>query len=370
MMDLKKAGVSVHLLDRQAQEEPNSTRHLKSTKTSWKPLNILRYFYMRLPQSVTIQLMMFIVYPRRLRELLKKIRPDILHAWFVYDSGCIAALSRFRPVVVSSWGSDVAIDNRDPKRPLWLLEWANRLSLKRADMITATSKWLAQQTARYAPKGKTIHVIPFGIDCNKFNADKKKNNAGIITLGFAKHLLPKYGPDILIEAFGALAGKYPFLRLKMAGDGYMLSELERRTQAIGISNRVRFLGEIPHDKMPDFLSDVDIAVQPSIYESESFGVAALEASAMEIPVVSNWVGGVPECVEDGETGILVERKDVKALAGAISRLVEDSMLRKRMGRAGRKYVLSRYRWEDNVSAMEGLYKNLLCRFGGHTMSKG
>jgi len=194
------------------------------------------------------------------------------------------------------------------------------------------------------------------------NPSKKKSAAKKITLGFAKHLLLKYGPDLLIEAFGVLACKFPFLKLKMAGEGNMCSELKRRVNDIGIEDRVDFWGNIPHSDMPTFLSDVDIAVQPSRLNSESFGVAALEASAMEIAVVSTKVGGVPECVRDGETGILIEPRDVKALTNALSYLIENLDKRKQMGKAGRKFVLGNYRWEKNTEKMMGIYKATLLNF--------
>ena len=361
IMDLKKAGISVHLLNSQVLTN-SFVGYTKSTEKSSGLSYVGRHFYRRLPEWITTPLKIYLVNPRRLRNLLKKIQPDILHAWFLYDSGCIAALSRYRPLVVSSWGTDVTFNSFDNGRSLWMLKWANRFCLKKADVITATSKWLADRTAEYAPKGNTIQIVPFGIDCEEFNPVEKKIENGTVTLGFAKHLLPKYGPDTLIEAFVHLKDEYPFLRLKMAGEGYMLAELERRVRAFDVENRVTFMGKIPHSEMPRFLSEVDIAIQPSRRNSESFGVAALEASAMEIPVVSTRVGGVPECIKDGKTGILVKPDDAKALSEAIAFLIENPQKGKEMGKAGRKFVLQNYRWQDNTKAMMEIYQQTLLYF--------
>lgn len=364
--DLEKVGIKVHLLNRRSTSDREHTKHTKTTKALGNPKDIGRRFYARLPEKLTVPIKIYLINPKRLRVILAKIKPDILHAWFLYDSGCMAALSGYRPLIVSSWGADVAFMSYDyisKSRPLWMLKWANRLSLRKADVITATSEYLADETAKYAPKGKTIHIVPFGIDCETFLPIKKNNKNETITIGFAKHLLPKYGPDILVEAFSLLTNKYPFLRLKIAGEGYMLAELERKAEGMGVKDKVKFSGKIPHEKMPDFLSDVDIAVQPSRHKSESFGVAALEASAMEIPVVSTWTGGISECVKDGETGILVELDSTKALANAISVLIENPQKRKEMGKTGRKFVLDNYRWQNNVKSMSEIYKNTIsmCR---------
>jgi len=360
--NLEKVGISVHLLNRRTSNNSDSMGYSKSPAISEKLRNSTRSIYMRLLKKMIVPLKMYLVNTKRLGNLLKGIQPDILHAWFLYDSGCMAALSGYRPLVVSSWGADVILDTPHESRPLWMLRWANRFSLKKADTITATSEYLAKETSKYARKRRTIHVVPFGIDCDMFNSKMKKNEKKTVTLGFAKHLLPKYGPDLLIEAFGVLAHKYPFLRLKMAGEGYMLRELERSIHIIDINDRVIFTGKIPHNEIPDFLSDVDIAVQPSRYNSETFGVAALEASAMEIPVVSTKVGGVPECVRDGETGILIEPNDAKILARAISFLIEHPQKREQMGEAGRNFVKARYCWKDNVSQMESIYINCMKKF--------
>jgi glycosyltransferase involved in cell wall biosynthesis len=96
---------------------------------------------------------------------------------------------------------------------------------------------------------------------------------------------------------------------------------------------------------------------PSI--REEFGVAAVEAQAMEIPVVATKVGGVPEVVLDGETGILVEPGNIEQLVHAVFTLIENPALRRQMGERGRRHVLANYRWEDNAALMEKLYQQFL-----------
>lgn len=143
----------------------------------------------------------------------------------------------------------------------------------------------------------------------------------------------------------------------MAGSGELRSQLEALTQQLGLMRHISFAGAIEHRRIPEFLADVDIFVMPSIWEA--FGVAAVEAQAMGIPVVATNVGGIPKVVLDGETGILVEPRNSEQLAQAILTLIEDPALRRQMGERGRKHVLANYRWEDNAALMERLYHDFM-----------
>jgi glycosyltransferase involved in cell wall biosynthesis len=110
---------------------------------------------------------------------------------------------------------------------------------------------------------------------------------------------------------------------------------------------------VAHEQVPDVLGELDIFAMPST--AEGFGVAALEAQAMELPVVASRVHGIPDVVQHERTGILVTPGDDDRLAAAIRRLVEDKELRRELGQAGREFVEERYRWQDNASVMERLY---------------
>jgi glycosyltransferase involved in cell wall biosynthesis len=103
---------------------------------------------------------------------------------------------------------------------------------------------------------------------------------------------------------------------------------------------------------------IDIFVMPSTCQ-ESFGVAAIEASACEVPVVATRLGGVPEAVVDGQTGILVPPFDAKSLAEACISLIRDPQRRKTLGKAGRQFVLERYQWKANAATMASVYAQVL-----------
>ena len=281
--------------------------------------------------------------------IVRAFAPDILHVHYI--SPKLFWYWEVKNLFVSPWGSDVIDDYSSETKPLLY----RRFVFRQAKVVTATSPFLADVTRHYTDK--EIQIVPFGVDCQVFRPTGRINTTSAVTLGFVKHLKVRYGPEYLIQAMEMIVRKYPQTRLLMAGSGELRSQLEALAQQLDLTRNVSFLGAIEHEKVPELLKNVDISVMPSI--REAFGVAALEAQAMEIPVVATRVGGIPEVVLDGETGILVEPGDSEQLAQAILTLIENPALRRQMGERGRRHVLANYRWEDNAALMEDLYQQVL-----------
>jgi 2-deoxystreptamine N-acetyl-D-glucosaminyltransferase/2-deoxystreptamine glucosyltransferase len=128
---------------------------------------------------------------------------------------------------------------------------------------------------------------------------------------------------------------------------------------LGIEDSVELRGWVDAGDVPAFLHELDVFVLPSVFEG--FGVAAAEAAATGLPVVASDVYGIPDVVQQGETGLLVPAKDVSALAAAMLRLAKDADLRRTMGRAGHNYVASHYDWDANAAQMERLYERVTNR---------
>ncbi len=294
----------------------------------------------------------------RWRALLRALRPDIVHVHYIPGEARDAFYYRgVRRLVVSTWGSDVVFPPGDPPPPARVRRI--RSLLRQAHRLTATTTFLAEHTRRFAPEGKPIAVIPFGVDCERFSprADAPRSD-GLVQLGYIKTLEPKYGPDVLVEAFARIHARHPHTRLLLAGAGSMAAALRARIAQLGLAGVVAMPGRLPLDAVAEEMRRLDLFVMPTV-AAEAFGVAAIEASACEVPVVASRAGGVPEAVLDGHTGLLVPPRDRDALAEACIRLIEDPALAGRLGRAGREYVLARYRFEDNASALERLYAELL-----------
>ncbi len=141
------------------------------------------------------------------------------------------------------------------------------------------------------------------------------------------------GIDVLLRAFAAIAPHHPRLRLVLAGEGDLRRELQALTRSLAIHNSVEFAGHLPSAALAARMSHATAIVLPS--RSEGLPLALLEAMAHGRPIVASAVGGIPEAIQDGETGLLVAPGDPKPLAHALDHLLTDSALRDRLGAAAR-----------------------------------
>lgn len=294
------------------------------------------------------------------RRLLRNIRPEVLHAHFASGYGTLGRLSDYRPYILSVWGSDVyhfPCKSSIHRRVL-------TANLRAAGHIVSISHAMAQQTRSLYPRAD-ISVVPWGIDPSQFCSSKEPSRTSELVVGTVKALHKTYGIDILIDAFAkarqqlalddeAVASR---LRLLIVGGGADREQLEAQVSALGLGDVTTFAGRIPHAEVPAYLNCLDIYVATS--RRESFGVAVVEASACERPVVVSDVGGLPEVVENGVTGYIVECENAEVTAEALLELINDPLQRHRMGRAGRQRALERYTWVSNVTDMEAVYQRVL-----------
>jgi glycosyltransferase involved in cell wall biosynthesis len=276
--------------------------------------------------------------------VLRRWRPQLVNAHYASGYGTTAALCGVGPLLLSVWGSDVY----DFPYENALKGWLVRRNLRRATAVASTSEAMARQVRRLVPDIGEIAITPFGVDLERFSPAPRPENRPL-TVGIVKSLAPKYGVDLLVRAF---AGLPPACRLLIVGDGPQRAGLEALTRELGIAERTEFAGAVPHADVPRWLNRLDIYAAPSRLDSESFGVAVIEASACALPVVVSDAGGLPEVVRDGETGLVVPRDDVPALQAALLRLVQDAPLRARLGGAGRAHVMRSYAWAHCVDLME------------------
>jgi L-malate glycosyltransferase len=300
---------------------------------------------------------------KHLKKLLADLQPDLLHVHYASGYGTLGRLSGYHPLMLSVWGSDVY---DFPATSFWHRA-AVAANLKDADWVCSTSEVMAQQTKSIYSDLPHLSITPFGIDISKFRPLPTLRDNKYLTVGTVKRLTPKYGVDILIKAFAkarkrAIA-EYPELaqklRLIIIGDGIQRKELRTLTKQLKIVDVTTFIGAVPHEKVPEYLNQLDIYVAASRLDSESFGVAVLEASACGLPVVVSDAGGLPEVVQDKVTGYIAPKENVAATAEAIFKLITNESDRATMGIAGRQLVIDRYVWQENVELMRETYDKLL-----------
>ncbi len=288
-----------------------------------------------------------------LRKILNYLKPDIIHIHYLINTPLVFAFWKTKNIVLSVWGNDIVTDSR---RESFFKIWYKKTLLRWAGAITATTIFLAEQTKKYVDRN--ISIIPFGVDTSKFNG-LRHSSTDYVNITFIKHLEEKYGAKYLLEAIPLILEKNKNIRVFIAGTGSQELFLKNLTSKLLIEEYVVFLGRLEHEEVVDLLRKTHIFVMPSVWESESFGVSAIEASAMEIPVVASNLPGVREAVIDGVTGILVPPRDPQAIADACLTLINDESLRKEMGKAGRIFVKENFEWEMCVNKMINLYQRVL-----------
>jgi L-malate glycosyltransferase len=289
------------------------------------------------------------------KYFIKKIKPDILHAHYATSYGFLARASGFHPFIITGWGADI-FDS--PKKTL--IKKILMKSFKNADAISVLSEITREEIKKMTDK--YVHLIPFGVDINKF-CPSQSNEGDIIRIGTIRTLTEKYGVEYLIRAFAKICKKYSNVQLDIVGDGSLRSSLEQLTIELGINNKVMFHGYINQnasfEKYIKILQSFDVFAILSILDSETFGVAAVEASACGIPVVATSVGGLPEVIEAEKTGLLVSPRNVEDTANALDRLLSNKKLRIDMGKAGRAKVEANYNWTFNIQQMVNLYSQTI-----------
>ena len=295
-----------------------------------------------------------------LRTLLTAIKPDLVNAHYASGYGTLAALVHFRPAVLSVWGSDVYdFPYELPPLKMWLMRWI----LSRFDRVASTSRVMAAQVRKLTPRVEHIDVTPFGVDTSVFVPVPGARDERCITIGTVKTLARKYGVDSLIRAFAQArddgeveaAGLRPKLRLVLVGDGSERLTLSSLARELGIEDCTTFVGAVEHARVPQFLNQFDIYVAVSRLDSESFGVAVIEASSCAVPVIVSDKGGLPEVVEPNVTGFVAPADDVVRTAQHLKSLILDDSLRQKMGAAGRQRVIYHYEWRACIETMVACY---------------
>lgn len=286
-----------------------------------------------------------------IKKIIKKINPDVLHAHYASSYGLLGALVNFHPYIVSVWGKDVFDFPTKSIAHKKSIEYV----LKKADKILSTSKVMAIETNKYT--NKNVVVTPFGVDTNKYKPNNEYKDDEKIIIGTVKTLDPKYGVDYLIKSFANTVKNNPdkCLELHIAGKGDQKQELIELSKNLDIYEKVKFLGFLSEEEVINTFNSFDIAAFPSIFDSESFGVAAVEAGACGVPVIVSNVGGLPEATKPNVSSIVVEKENISELTSALDKLINNQKLRKKMGTAGRQYVIENFDIKDNFGKVNDIY---------------
>jgi len=229
-----------------------------------------------------------------------------------------------------------------------------------ADAVTACSAQTLVDAEQFTgiDLGDRGSVIPGGVDVERFSTAQPENRARPYLLGAGRHVNVK-GFDTLIGAYRLVLDQLPGAPdLVIAGDGEERPKLEMLAAAREISDRVEFVGQYDRSDIARLFKGCTLFVLPS--RAEGLPLVSLEAMAAGKPVVATRVGGIPEVVIDGVTGLLVSPDDPVGLADSICRLLENPILAKQVASAGRRQVSS-FDWQSIAERYDSLYEDACAR---------
>ncbi len=283
--------------------------------------------------------------------LARTIFADIVHLQFPYPPGDLAALAApGSPPLIVSYQSDIVRQ----KNLLRIYRPLQALTLRRAARIIASSPGYIVSSPFLRPHATKCDVVPLGIDVMRFTPGNRQAR-DVLRLLFVGRLRYYKGLHVLIEALRRVAGA----ELWIAGDGPERMRLERQVIDAGLGDRVRFLGDVADEDLPDLYRQADVFVLPSHLRAEAFGIALAEALASGLPCISTALGTGTDFVNiHNETGLVVPPGDVTALAQAIQRLLDDPALRQRFGAAGVRRVRELFVRERMINGIERVYRQV------------
>jgi len=216
----------------------------------------------------------------------------------------------------------------------------------RSAIARSVTEKAAASMVKIAPGIDTDHFSPQ--DASELRRELGLTNKKVIVS--VGRLVHRKGQDVLIEAMPAIIKAVPDAHILMIGEGPYRGYLENRVKALGIQERVTFIGRIQYAELPRYICVGDVFVMPSRsrlagLEVEGLGIVYLEASACGLPVIAGNSGGAPDAVLEGKTGLVVEGTNKSAVATAVVELLLDADRSKAMGVAGRQWIIQEWRWD-------------------------
>ncbi|MFT7621112.1 MAG: phosphatidylinositol alpha-1,6-mannosyltransferase [Myxococcota bacterium] len=284
--------------------------------------------------------------------------------WYVAAAALWARrMGRVDRVYLAAHGQELL---KDPvPGPLRAAYRAHRASVvRRVDGCFPVSRYTGKLLADLGVAPERIHIVPNGTDPERFDNETTREAATTLRarydlgegpiLSTVARLVPRKGIDTVIEALPDLCAAHDGLMYCVAGGGPDQGRLEALAQRLGVANRVRFLGRIPDDDVGALYQVCSAFVMPARQEGasvEGFGLVFREAGACGAPVVGSYSGGIPDAIQNGDTGLLVPPGDSDELANAVSRILNSPGLASQMGARGREVARSVGTWQHAADRM-------------------
>jgi len=288
---------------------------------------------------------------------LKKRQVQHIHAHFTINAATIAlVLSRLLGITFSFTAHNIFFIDR-----VLLGEKA-----REARFIVAISEFSKEFLTHLFPGGcleAKIHVVHCGLSPDDFAPPDPKPTNDIPLILFVAQMAERKGAPILVEACRILAERGVAFHCTIIGDGPQRALVEQLIDRYALKETVELKGAVLQEHLKQYLKRADAFVLPCIVarggDMDGIPVSLMEAMAMEIPTVSTHVSGIPELIEDGQSGLLVQPGDASALSDAIQRIFEDDELSQELGKRGREKVVQEFNIHTNAAQLADLFEGYL-----------
>lgn len=304
---------------------------------------------------------------RRAWALARQHRYDIVHVHWPMPMvllGWAARRAHRMPMVTTFYGIELRwVQSRLPFLR-WLVRWAARTSAQ----AVAISSYTARELRKFADV--PIEVIPYTAELPPPSEapGARQGNPSILFVG---RLIERKGVHHLIRTLGAVRKRTP-ARLVIIGDGPERQRLEELARKAGVGEHVDFRGRVTDEELRRAYAEAGVFVLPSVLDArqdtEGLGVVLLEAMNYSVPVIASDIGGITDIVEHDRSGLLVPPGDEIALANAVTRVLTDGAVARRLGEAGRQRLLTAFSWDRIVAQWEAVYARVLRPKATHTIS--
>jgi glycosyltransferase involved in cell wall biosynthesis len=297
----------------------------------------------------------------RVRALLARLKPDLLHTHFLTGYGYWGVFSGFHPFMLTVWGDDVYVTPFETP----LKNWLARRALRAADWVTGDSADIVQACVRLGADPARASVVQWGVDFERFHPgatgpvrERLRIPAEApVVLSTRSFTQPYYNLDVIIDALVPIRRRFPDLVCIVAGNEGDDAAVRVRARENGVEEACRFVGRIPHAELPAWLTAAQVFVTvPSV---DATAVSLLEAMAAGAGIVASDLPSAAEWIEDGVTGRLVPPRDVEALAGAVIGFLADPESRAACGRRAVEVVRRGADHAAHMQVVEDLYRRLV-----------
>ena len=293
----------------------------------------------------------------KVRAVLKRLRPDIVHAGPIHLGALLVTVCSGRPLIAMSWGSDLLVDCTAG----WNRFFA-RVTLRRCRLFICDADAVRDSAIQLGVDPRLVVQFPWGVDLDLFHPASTTSSPipewdRYRVILSTRNLEPLYDVETLVRAFAEVATDQPDLRLLILGDGSQQQTLKAIVDTAGLANRVRFLGHIQNSELPHYLRSADIYVTTSTSDGSS--VSLLEAMATGLPVIVSDIPTNRQWVTSGRNGWLFPASDTDGLASVIREAASDSNDRISYGRANRSLAETSANWKRSADVLLSCYNTIL-----------